>query len=193
MKRWIVIGVLGVIVLVLFFSLGVTADELTKAQAQIPILEQKLYSTKFELSGVESKLASSRLELTNLKTENERLRAVPRYTLRDPTYKGMMDFLYADRTDLNRYVRDVYDCKHFSRDVNNAAQEKGLRSAIVSVVFPGGTGHLLVAFQTTDQGLVFIEPQSDRKMKVEKGLRYWRDNGYYSDIDDTIVYMVIVW
>ena len=192
MKRWI-IGVLGLIAIVLFSSLVALEGKLDDARAQVLVLDQKLASTKSELSGVKSNLESTKVEVTKLKTENEKLRIAPRYALRDPTYKEMMDFLYADLTDRKTYVIDVYDCKHFSRDVNNAAQEKGLRCAIVLIRFPDAPGHMLVAFQTTDQGIVFIEPQNDRKMKVEKGVRYWRDNRFYSEINDTIVDIVIVW
>ncbi len=193
MKRWIIIGVLSLIIVVLLGSLGVIGKELDNARAQVPLLEQKLSSTKSELSEVKSKLHSTKVELTTVKSENERLQAAPRYALRDPTYKEMMDFLSADRTNLNRYIKHLYDCKHFSRDVNNAAEKEGLRCATVLIKFPDGIGHVLVAFQTTDQGLIFIEPQFDWKMKVEKGIRYWRDNGGYSDTDDSIVSVVIIW
>ncbi|MGP3668260.1 MAG: hypothetical protein ACKD6N_06990 [Candidatus Bathyarchaeota archaeon] len=40
------------------------------------------------------------------------------------------------------------------------------------VYFKDGT-HALVVFETMDKGLVFIEPQVDREVKVGVGVRYW--------------------
>ena len=52
----------------------------------------------------------------------------------------------------------------------------------------------MLAFETTDKGLIYIEPQDDREVKVEVGVKYWEDNGYgKTDWDDTIKEVVVSW
>ena len=190
------IGLLCAIVLVLSFAfLGVTYD-LSKTQTQITALEAEFSAAVSELSLAKSELAMVTAELSSLESENKKLRLGGKHRLHNPTYKEVMDFVAADLTNTRQYIKGEYMIRHFSRDVVNAAKEKGLRCAFIIVIFPDGKGVSLVAFQTIDAGLVFINPQDDKVMKVAKGGRYWKDNGYtvpYDDYDDTIVDILIYW
>ncbi len=193
MKRLIVIGLLGAVALFLFFVFAVTRGELSKVQTQITTLEKDLSGVAGELSSAKSELALAQAELSSVKSENDKLRKGDSYNLRAHTYKEVMSFLAADLTNTKKYVKGEYTSEHFSRDVNNAAKEKGLLCAFVFVVYPDGKQSVLVAFQTIDAGLVFINPQDDKVMKVAKGVKYWRDNGYKTTRDDTIVEILILW
>ncbi len=124
------------------------------------------------------------------------------YTLKDPTYTEVVAFLRDDKTDKNEYVEDtygVYVCSHFARDVCNNAEQAGLRCAFVELRYLEG-GHAIVAFNTTDKGLVYFEPISDEESKPVIGKHYYLcivpKAGYYYEkpsYDDTIMDIVVIW
>lgn len=124
------------------------------------------------------------------------------YTLRDPTYQEVLQFLNDDRTDENEYIEGSYGayvCSHFARDLCNNAEKQGIRSAFVELRYDG-SGHTIVAFNTIDEGLVFFEPQSDERANPAVGLRYYQtvvpDPGHYyvkPEFDDTIMDILVIW
>jgi hypothetical protein len=115
------------------------------------------------------------------------------YNLKDPTYQEMKDFLEADNTDTKPYEIDAHTCTDFSAEVNNNAEEAGIRCAAVYIIYPK-TGHTIVAFNTTDKGLIFIEPQFDDEVILIIGESYAGINNYKSQqVDDTIQRYRIMW
>lgn len=57
-------------------------------------------------------------------------------------------------------------------------------------------GHAIVGFNTTDEGMIYVEPQTDEIVKnLEIGKRYWSEcvipNSDESDYDNTIDYILI--
>jgi len=116
------------------------------------------------------------------------------YTLRNPTYHELMDFLARDTTDQNEYLEGVYTCVDFVGELNNKAEANGLRSAYVYMEFPVDRAHAIAAFETVDRGLVFIEPQFDDEVVLVLGDSYSGNNGYEKpDYDDTVIRYNIVW
>jgi hypothetical protein len=70
---------------------------------------------------------------------------------------------------------------------------KGYKCGFVYIVFPS-SAHTIVCFNTTDCGLVFIEPQNDAIVKPIVGQPYWDRTRYIPPLyDDTIIYMAVVW
>jgi len=83
-------------------------------------------------------------------------------SIRNPTYSQMEQFIIQDTTDSNPYVYYTYVCEDFARDTIENAKNLGIRGAMVYLNNPSGyAGHAIVAFQTTDRGLYFVEPQLD--------------------------------
>jgi hypothetical protein len=116
------------------------------------------------------------------------------YNLRDPTYDEVRQFLAQDRTDANKYVEGEYVCSDFAADVNTSAEAQGLRCALVEIKYPEGSGHAVVAFQTVDRGLVFIEPQYDEEVTIELGRSYAELNDYKKpSFDDTVIRYLVIW
>lgn len=118
------------------------------------------------------------------------------YTIRDPTYAEMLTFISVDKTDSNTYVSGSYVCNDFSIDVKRNAFNAGYRSFWVYIQMEAGmvpVSHALVAFNTTDRGIAFVEPQEDRIMNVVVGQPYW-NRLYYSapDYDDTVTKIILV-
>ena len=115
------------------------------------------------------------------------------YTLKDPTYKEAVLFIEQDKTNENKYVEDTYVCTHFSRDVCNNAEQRGLRCAFVELRYPDG-GHSIVAFNTIDKGLVYFEPQFDDEVKVIVNQSYSRLNNYLKTAGNDIIRdIVVIW
>lgn len=95
---------------------------------------------------------------------------------KNPTYQQMKDFLRLDRTNLNVYKVGSYpdyDCDNFASDVCNNAEAADIRAAVVAIEYENsGQGHAIVAFETTDRGVIFIEPQSDGEVMIDVGVGY---------------------
>ncbi len=112
----------------------------------------------------------------------------------NPTYQELREFLEHDKTDANPYIRGVYMCADFAADLNNNAEHQGIRAAYVTVR-ARTWGHALVAFETVDRGLVFVEPISDTYVKVEVGEVYrWLSGGVGSTgYGDTVIGIELIW
>jgi hypothetical protein len=122
------------------------------------------------------------------------------YTIKDPTWAEVIAFLAKDKTNEKTYVDPSYVCAHFSRDVCNNAEAAGIRCAVVELRFVSEQGHLIVAFNTLDRGLVYFEPQSDEQAMPAIGKKYYTTvipkPGYYylpPAYNDTIADMVVIW
>lgn len=96
------------------------------------------------------------------------------YNIRNPTYQEMLNFIAADQTDKNPYIHGSYVCWNFAADVTNNAFKAGYRCGWVYVEF-AYTAHATVCFNTTDHGLIFVEPQDDMIMNLAVGQPYWGD------------------
>lgn len=92
-------------------------------------------------------------------------------TLKNPTFQELKDFILRDPINCNKFVLNKYECRHFATEVDNNAEAEGLRCAFVLLCYERGQ-HAVVAFDTTDQGLVYIEPQTDARIHPEVGGKY---------------------
>ncbi len=122
----------------------------------------------------------------------------PSLRLRNPTFDEMIAFLNKNTVNWNAYTPE-YVCLDFACDLQKAAAAQGIRMAVVLIEFPKLVfGHALVAFETTDQGLIYFEPQVDHRMKVEIGRKYWSwiywpEYDYDMGYDDTVVSIQLFW
>ena len=115
--------------------------------------------------------------------------------LHNPTYKELLEFLARDRTDSNLFIGGEYVCFDFAAALNNNAEANGIRAAYVRIRSKEW-GHAVVAFETVDRGLVFIEPQSDKEVAPVIGEPYpWQRAGAVESRhrDDAIVEIQIIW
>ena len=191
-----------------------TKDQLQSAETKLVSTETELQSTKGQLQSTETELASAldnlstlqveldekEIELTELQTSYEGLMTGHGYTIKDPTYSEMMRFLKDDDTDKAEYIKGEYECTGFATDLCNRAEEKGVRCAYVSIRFPDGRGHAVVAFDTIDKGLIYIEPQYDDFVEIEISKPFYKcvvPTGDYTyekpAYDDTIEEVLVAW
>jgi len=116
------------------------------------------------------------------------------YTSNNPSYAEMKEFLSGDTTNDRSYLTDEYICTDFSAEVNNNAEATGIRCAVVYINYIDA-GHAIVAFETTDRGLIFIEPQYDKEVQLIVGQSYSKLNGFVQRdiVDDTIQRYRVIW
>ncbi len=100
----------------------------------------------------------------------------------DPTYYEALAFINSDNTNLNPYTQ-YYVCYDFTADFIGNALQAGYRCGFVYIEF-SDSAHAIACFDTTDNGLIYVEPQTDEIVSVAVGQQY---SGY------TIVDMGIIW
>jgi len=112
-----------------------------------------------------------------------------------PTYNEMMAFLDADPTHNKPYIDGQYVCFDYAADVNNDADAAGIQAAYVRLR-SNDWGHAVVAFDTVDRGLVYIEPQTNAEVKLVIGQPYpWHLVGATTPLsaNDPILEIELIW
>lgn len=95
-----------------------------------------------------------------------------------PTYAEVMAFLEEDETDAGIWT-DGYDCTQFAYALVRNAIDAGVFACTVIMDIDVDhddvvdTGHAIVAFNTLDAGVVYIEPQNDEAVYMQVGMNYW--------------------
>lgn len=187
-------------------ELAATSSNLTQTRTQLTAVSSQLATAQTNLAQVQTNLAAEQTQLTaandqvsSLQVDINRMATGYGYVLKDPSYAQMQSFLAADQTDKRTYDVNNYNCVNFSADVKANAAKQKIRCAVVYVDFPS-TSHDFVAFNTTDRGLIYIEPQSDDQVVPQVGKRYYQCEilppGYrYTtpSYDDTIVRFIVIW
>jgi len=114
------------------------------------------------------------------------------YNVRDPTYEEALEFVSSDKTDRNPYVEEEYTCVNFAGDFKNNAFIAEYRCGLVYIEFTD-SAHAIVCFNTTDEGLIFVEPQDDELVTLTVGQPYYDRTRYEITFDDTVIRFIIVW
>ena len=74
----------------------------------------------------------------------------------DPSWDELETFLASDKTDKRTYIDGWFVCADFTEMLHNNAEAAGIRAAFVDVILSSGE-HACNAFNTTDEGLVYID------------------------------------
>lgn len=94
--------------------------------------------------------------------------------LRNPTLDEAYRFMYEDNTSERTYVKSTYMCWNFAMDTIGNARDLNIRCAYAVIpIDPPRDGydqHAIVCFDTTDEGIVFFEPQNDRRIYPDEVL-----------------------
>ena len=96
--------------------------------------------------------------------------------VRNPTHDEVLEFIGEDETDEVEYVEGEFECLDFCMMFRNNAFKKGYISYTVWIDFEGQTfGHTIIGFNTTDIGMVYLDPQLDYFVDLGVGVDYWKD------------------
>lgn len=181
-------------------SLEKARGEIDNFQRKIEVLRNNLTYTEALLSQLRDNLENTENRLAIAKAELEELKEGTRFNLHNPLYKEVQNFLEEDKTDQHEYIEGDYVCVDYASDVNNNAEEEGIRCAFVDIRFGDGA-HAIVAFQTIDKGLIYVEPQEDVIITTDlrAGQEYYEVLDRYTDTqvvgppNDTIRRIALVW
>ena len=202
-KKSLVFKITGVIlVIVLLFSLWLVYNQTNEAldqNSKLSSISTNIENIENQLNSVNADISSTETNIQTVYAKIQLLKSGAKYDLHNPTYSEVTSFLAKDKTNSNTYSLSSYTCAYFSKDVNNNAESKGIRCAYVELSFPG-IGHAIVAFETTDKGLVYFEPQYDARANIELGKKFYtclaNRPGYRwvaPSYDDTIEDIVQFW
>lgn len=96
--------------------------------------------------------------------------------VRNPTHDEVLEFIQEDETDEMDYIEGEFECLDFCMMFRNNAFKKGYISYTVWIDWVGQTsGHSIIAFNTTDRGMVYLDPMIDYFVDLQVGIDYWKD------------------
>jgi myosin heavy subunit len=131
--------------------------KITSVQNSLDTLQASVSETRQQLATAQDTLRGLGITLSNT-VQCYDAKLVDNVTARDPTWKELMAFIAADKTEKHPYVANEYDCSQFSRDVHNNAEAAGIKAAVVHASLKNeNVGHAFNAFLTTDCGLVYVD------------------------------------
>jgi hypothetical protein len=117
----------------------------------------------------------------------------------DVRYDQLISFIRADQTDSIHYERGVFTCGDYAEMVHNNAEKAGIRCAFVGIHFVNdGVGHACNAFNTTDQGVIYIDcTDGDSALVAHVGQDYVpqdiTQSGYTYKSIGTIEKITLIW
>jgi len=181
MTKKAILGVSVLLVLSVFMpscASGVSQEEynvlqsrLDSAQGEIDALQANLATLQENYEGLQADYESLRGDYTSLQASYEgSLERLKQSELEDPTWSELKEFLELDDTDTLPYTVNSFDCTGFAITLRDRAWRYGMRCAFVELGFGGGTGHALNAFETTDEGLIYVDAiEADKIAYVKVG------------------------
>ena len=90
------------------------------------------------------------------------------------TMAEVIAFIEKDPTDSKKYSDD-FVCWNFGCDLIRNAHAQGIDAKLAAIEFDAPPGHAVVAFETSDFGTVYVEPQNDHvyfsTMKILPGIK----------------------
>ncbi len=103
---------------------------------------------------------------TDIPTRNPTPTFAPASVIAQPVYRPitwmqLVSFIEVDTTNWNTYS-SKYKCLDFAIDLVANSAKENIKAWIVAVYFINQpVGHAFTAFETSDAGIVYIEPQTD--------------------------------
>ncbi|MDD5337903.1 MAG: hypothetical protein PHG35_00610 [Dehalococcoidales bacterium] len=177
-----------------------TQNELASTEDSLTAVQNDLTQAIIDLGHSQAEAADYAAQLAEVQSLYDNLSQGYSFIANNISYLDVINFLAKDKTDLNLYNSDTYTCFNFTADVISSALEQHIWCGFTYIRFTGGNGaHALVAFNTSDRGIVYFEPQTDDEATPEVGKQYWTEcfpAGLFNspaNYDDTIEYMVIIW
>lgn len=114
----------------------------------------------------QNRLAAPTPTLTRFSPRNPTPISAPALVIAQPVYRPitwmqLVSFIEVDHTNWNAY-KSTYKCLDFAIDLVANAGKQNIKAWVVVVYFLNQrVGHAFTAFETTNVGIVYIEPQTD--------------------------------
>lgn len=181
-------------------DLKVTKNLLEQANSDLDLKTTQLDTAQKQSDYLQKTQSALQGQYDSLNVNYQRMTTGYGYLLKDTTYQNVKNFIATDQTDQKTYFDNSFVCGDFASEVMNNATKQGIRCGFVWIYYPGSDGHAIVAFNTSDKGVIYIEPQSDEEVNLKVGVRYYQSiipkPGYYYPVptyDDTVDRFVVIW
>ena len=106
----------------------------------------------------------------------------------NPSYTEAQQFVASTNTEIHTYTAGSYTCVNFATDFRNSALRAGYLCGYTFVYFHDAQSHVLNCFNTTDKGLVFVEPQWGKFVNITIGKPYQYENLTLSLDNNTVLW-----
>jgi len=162
-------------------------NEVTNYKNSLNLLGQKYeacYNQSKELNNTINRLIASLTEVEQRKQELERILYKSNKISLQPSYKIVKQFMMKDDTDKLEYKDDEFVCAEFARRFIANFRKYGYYACTTTITFEDDTAHAIVAINTSDKGIIFVEPQSDKIITQEElqvGVNYCDLVNWYCD------------
>lgn len=83
----------------------------------------------------------------------------------NPTLQEVKKILREDDTERKKYIDDTFNCVDFSNRLIQEFLKRGIFACKVTLYFDDGA-HAIVSVDTSDYGIIYIEPQDDEIINV---------------------------
>jgi len=143
-------------------------DEQASIYGNLTNMSRQIKDLRTKISGLRKELRAEHKRNNELKNQLESVKKSK--GLLKPTYKQLKSFVLRDDTDLLEWEED-FDCTEFSnRFIDNFAKEGFFACTTeLNLIIDGEeAGHIIIAVNTKDKGLYYIEPQSDSVFPADK-------------------------
>ena len=172
-KIVVLVSILTILILVLFllyFSLkaeieGIKKEMEDKSKAyenEHFVILDSINSLYNETNKTRNNIDSLKNRIDELEYQIRRLNVkVSQKGLTNPSMEELEQFIYEDDTDKKEYKNKTFECTEFANTFVKNFAEKGYFSCVAYVLFEN-SAHAIVAVNTTDYGLVYVEPQADK-------------------------------
>jgi len=138
-------------------------------------LKNELMQTKDKLAQISKKL----LEIESKLEDIENRLYSSNYIVLNPTLEEVKKFLEEDDTDKIPYDNQTFICTDFANRFVSNFLRKGYY-ACVSILYFEDVAHAIVAINTRDYGLIYVEPQQDKIIfNLKRGMNYCDAVGWY--------------
>jgi len=165
-----------------------TVESLEQCVKEHNAIKRKLEVAEQNISELQQEIAIYKQQIEKLTMENRQFKQ--NAIRKSITFDQLMEFLERDKTDQHMYISsdvdetNFFECVQFTYTLLRNAYKEGIFACPVVIYFPDELSHMIIAFNTTDEGWVFIEPQTDEIINLSIGKRYYSG---FRDWDDTII------
>ncbi len=140
------------------------AIRLNRVERYINYLNPGVDILRFRIDEIEKNVLSLKNEI-----EEEKSEAMKEKIILNPSFEDLVNFVKEDYTDKLKYEKENYKfiCADFANTFIKRFREKGYYSCTAILYLKNKDnkeeiGHTIVAVNTTDKGIVFIEPMNDK-------------------------------
>ncbi len=139
-------------------------DDISALYNLISSLQSKITQIEFNINSLNSMMENQKSEIDKIKEDISSLRnEINRRIILNPSYEELLNFIQEDDTDKLPYIEENYKfvCVDFADTFVKRFREKGFYSCKTTLYFEK-VAHSIVAVNTSDYGIVYVEPQEDK-------------------------------